>query len=76
MNLYEEYKLKKDEKMKEYDIAIIGAGIAGLYCCMRANPDKKVIFLKPIGRRIETVKMDVFNAEYGAMRFDPIKSLC
>lgn len=62
--------------MKEYDIAIIGAGIAGLYCCMKANPDKKVVLFEAtdrIGGRIETVKMDVFNAEYGAMRFDPIK---
>ena len=25
-----------------FDIIIVGGGIAGLYCCMKAAPDKKI----------------------------------
>ena len=62
--------------VEKYDIAIVGGGVAGLYCCMLAYPDKKVALFEAtnrIGGRIETVCMDEFYAEYGAMRFDPIK---
>ncbi len=60
----------------EYDLAIVGGGIAGLYCCLRAHPDKKVALFEGthrIGGKIETVSMAGFNAEYGAMRFDPVR---
>ena len=59
-----------------FDIAIIGGGIAGLYCCMKAALDKKVALFEAtnrIGGRIETVQMEGINSEYGAMRFDPTK---
>jgi len=58
----------------KYDIAIVGAGIAGLYCCLNAHPDKKIGLFEAshkIGGRIETVDMEGFFAEYGSMRFDP-----
>lgn len=61
-----------------FDIIIIGGGIAGLYCCMKAAPDKKIALFEAthrIGGRIETVTMEGFNSEYGAMRFDPTKQL-
>jgi monoamine oxidase len=61
-----------------FDIIIIGGGIAGLYCCMEAAPDKKTGLFEAtyrIGGRIETVQMEGFNSEYGAMRFDPTKQL-
>ncbi|MEX0672090.1 MAG: FAD/NAD(P)-binding protein, partial [Candidatus Babeliales bacterium] len=59
-----------------YDIAIIGAGISGLYCGWRLIPDtKKIIILEQdnrVGGRIWSVpipKIDAFKAEIGAMRF-------
>ncbi len=42
----------------KYDIAIVGGGIAGLYCCLQADPDNKVALFEStdrIGGRIETV---------------------
>jgi monoamine oxidase len=62
----------------QYDLAIVGGGIAGLYCCLRAHPDKKVALFEGthrIGGKIETVDMAGFKAEYGAMRFDPVRQV-
>ncbi len=62
--------------IEDYDLVIVGGGIAGLYCCMHSKQNKKVGLFEAtnrIGGKIETVKMDVFDAEYGAMRFDPSK---
>ncbi len=42
----------------KYDIAVVGGGIAGLYCCMQADPDKKIALFEStnrMGGRIETV---------------------
>ena len=62
--------------IEDYDMVVVGGGIAGLYCCTHSGNDKKVGLFEAthrIGGKIETVKMDVFDAEYGAMRFDPLK---
>ncbi len=62
------------EMVKKYDIAVVGGGVAGLYCCLQINSEYKVALFEAtdrIGGRIETVNMEGFNAEYGAMRFDP-----
>lgn len=73
------FKLEKQRGtcMKDdFNIIIIGGGIAGLYCCMKATPDTKIALFEAtdrIGGRIETVQMEGFNSEYGAMRFDPTK---
>jgi protoporphyrinogen oxidase len=34
----------------KYDIAIVGGGIAGLYCCLQADPDKKVALFESTNR--------------------------
>ncbi len=62
----------------KYDLAIVGGGIAGLYCCLRADPDKKVGLFEGthrFGGKVETVSMAGFKAEYGAMRFDPVRQV-
>jgi monoamine oxidase len=59
----------------EYDLAVVGGGVAGLYCGMHANHDWKVALFEGshrFGGKLETVSMQGFDAEYGAMRFDPI----
>ena len=59
----------------EYDLAVVGGGVAGLYCGMRAHKDWKVALFEGshrFGGKLETVSMFDFDAEYGAMRFDPI----
>ncbi|MFL6162592.1 MAG: FAD-dependent oxidoreductase [Jatrophihabitantaceae bacterium] len=57
-------------------IAIVGGGIAGLYCTYRlAQSDRFDIVLleaaSRFGGRIETVDMHGFTAEFGPMRFEP-----
>jgi monoamine oxidase len=59
----------------EYDLAVVGGGVAGLYCGMHAERDWKVALFEGshrFGGKLETVSMQGFDAEYGAMRFDPI----
>lgn len=59
----------------EYDLAVVGGGVAGLYCGMHAAPDWRVALFEGshrLGGKLETVSMLGFDAEYGAMRFDPI----
>ncbi len=44
----------------KYDIAVVGGGIAGLYCCLQADPDKRVALFEStnrMGGRIETVSI-------------------
>lgn len=63
-------------KAAEYDLAVVGGGVAGLYCAMHAPPEWKVALFEGshrIGGKLETVVMHGFDAEYGAMRFDPIR---
>jgi monoamine oxidase len=57
-----------------YDLAVVGGGIAGLYCCLHAPDGMNVALFEAtdrMGGKIETVPMEGFHAEYGAMRFDP-----
>jgi len=59
-----------------YDLAVVGGGAAGLYCAMHADRDWKVALFEGshrFGGKLETVSMHGFDAEYGAMRFDPIQ---
>ncbi|NOU21955.1 MAG: NAD(P)-binding protein [Methyloglobulus sp.] len=59
----------------EYDLAVVGGGVAGLYCGMHAERDWKVALFEGshrFGGKLETVSMQGFDAEYGAMRFDPL----
>jgi monoamine oxidase len=60
---------------QQYDLAVVGGGIAGLYCGMHADKDWNVALYEGshrFGGKLETVSMSGFDAEYGAMRFDPI----
>lgn len=60
----------------EYDLAVVGGGVAGLYCAMHAARDSSVALFEGshrFGGKLETVSMQGFDAEYGAMRFDPIR---
>ncbi len=62
------------ERLGHYDLAVVGGGIAGLYCCLHAPAGMRVVLFEATGRvggKIETVAMEGFQAEYGAMRFDP-----
>lgn len=59
---------------EHYDIAVIGGGIAGLYCCLHMPPGMRVALFEAtdrIGGKLETVAIDGFQAEWGSMRFDP-----
>lgn len=59
----------------QYDLAVVGGGVAGLYCGMHADNDWSVALFEGshrFGGKLETVSMSGFDAEYGAMRFDPI----
>lgn len=62
----------------EVRVGIVGGGIAGLYCAWRLARSQRPRFnitllegLPRLGGRIETVRMDRFNAEFGPMRFEP-----
>jgi monoamine oxidase len=60
----------------EYDLAVVGGGVAGLYCGMHAARDRSVVLFEGshrFGGKLETVSMHGFDVEYGAMRFDPIR---
>lgn len=60
----------------EYDLAVVGGGVAGLYCGIHAARDRRVALFEGshrFGGKLETVSMLGFDAEYGAMRFDPIR---
>jgi len=60
----------------EFDLAVVGGGVAGLYCAMHAPRDWRVALFEGshrFGGKLETVAMDGFDAEYGAMRFDPVR---
>lgn len=60
--------------LEQYDIAVVGAGIAGLYCCSYAPAGLRMALFEAtdrFGGKIETLRMEGFQAEYGAMRFDP-----
>jgi len=60
----------------EYDLAVVGGGVAGLYCGMHAPQDWNVALFEGshrLGGKLETVSMLGFDAEYGAMRFDPVR---
>jgi monoamine oxidase len=59
----------------QYDLAVVGGGVAGLYCGMHAPQDWRVGLYEGshrFGGKLETVSMSGFDAEYGAMRFDPV----
>jgi monoamine oxidase len=59
----------------QYDLAVVGGGVAGLYCGMHANNNWSIALFEGshrFGGKLETVSMLGFDAEYGAMRFDPI----
>ena len=59
---------------EHYEIAVVGGGIAGLYCCLKAPPGTRIALFEAsdrFGGRLETVAMEGFLAEYGSMRFDP-----
>ncbi len=61
---------------EEYDLAVVGGGIAGLYCCLRAEASWNIALFEGshrIGGKLETISMHGFDAEYGAMRFDPTR---
>lgn len=63
-------------KPPEYDLAVVGGGVAGLYCAMHAERDWSVALFEGshrFGGKLETVSMHGFDAEYGAMRFDPVR---
>ncbi len=44
----------------KYDIAVVGGGIAGLYCCLQTDSGKKAALFKStnwMGGRIKTVSI-------------------
>jgi hypothetical protein len=60
---------------KPLKIAVVGGGIAGLYCAWelgkrRNNSVTLFEFLDHLGGRIETLQLDEFYAECGPMRFE------
>lgn len=62
---------------KSLKIAIVGGGIAGLYCAwkLRDNTNYSVTlfeYLDHLGGRIETLDLDGFHAECGPMRFERV----
>ena len=65
----------------EVRVGIVGAGIGGLYAALLLMDLKDVVvrttifeLLPRTGGRIETVRLDEFNAECGPMRFEPESS--
>lgn|GEM_PF-6386675 len=60
----------------ECDLAVVGGGVAGMYCAMHSARDRRVALFEGshcFGGKLETVSMLGFDAEYGVMRFDPIR---
>ncbi|MEC4747335.1 FAD-dependent oxidoreductase [Methylomicrobium sp. Wu6] len=60
----------------EFDVVVVGGGVAGLYCAMHAPNDWSVALFEGshrFGGKLETFSLHGFDAEYGAMRFDPIR---
>jgi len=59
-----------------FDVAVVGGGVAGLYCALHAPRDGSVALFEGshrFGGKLETVSVYGFDAEYGAMRFDPVR---
>jgi hypothetical protein len=62
------------DRMAHDDLAVVGGGIAGLYCCLHAPAGMSFALFEATeraGGKIETVSLKGFQAEYGALRFDP-----
>lgn len=61
-------------KEQDYDVLIVGGGVAGLYAALRLGQARKRVAIvegsNRWGGRIETLDMDGFLAEYGPMRFE------
>lgn len=69
--------MTQNDRVPIYDVAIVGGGIAGMYCSLRlAQTDRKVALFEQSNRcggRIETVLMgkgQEFKAEFGPMRYE------
>lgn len=74
-------EFKNYKSQSQYDIAIVGAGISGLYCAWRLikdNPKRKIAIIERLNRtggRLDTDIIQVADYQYvreeeGGMRFD------
>jgi monoamine oxidase len=63
-------------KYPKYEVAIVGGGIAGIYCGWKlAKAGRRVVIYersKRWGGRISTESMGKFKAEFGPMRFESV----